>query len=117
MLLHLAAAQATPIMVFVGNRGMIQIHGGPVANIKQTGPWLNVLDSDFNLHLREDHIASAWIVRKPTADGIVTSLELFDDMHENIVMFFGRRKPGQPELPAWRELISQLPPLPNPEIR
>jgi hypothetical protein len=42
------------------------------------GPWLNVLDPGFNLHLREDLIASAWIVRKPTADGVVSSLELFD---------------------------------------
>jgi putative hemin transport protein len=72
------------------------------------GPWLNVLDPGFNLHLREDHIASAWVVRKPTSDGLVTSLELFDAQGETIAMFFGERKPGRAELCAWRELIDEL---------
>jgi putative hemin transport protein len=103
-----AASTGTPIMVFVGNPGMIQIHTGPVNKVAVMGPWLNVLDPDFNLHLREDHIASAWVVRKPTSDGLVTSLELFDARGETIAMFFGERKPGRPELCAWRELIDGL---------
>jgi putative hemin transport protein len=103
-----AAGTGTPIMVFVGNPGMIQIHTGPVQRVVVMGPWLNVLDPGFNLHLREDHIASAWVVRKPTSDGLVTSLELFDAQGETIAMFFGERKPGRPELCAWRELIDGL---------
>ena len=103
-----AASTGTPIMVFVGNPGMIQIHTGPVNKVVVMGPWLNVLDPGFNLHLREDHIASAWVVRKPTSDGLVTSLELFDAQGETIAMFFGERKPGRPELCAWRELIDDL---------
>lgn len=107
-LLHEAASQAVPIMVFVGNPGMIQIHTGPVQNIKVMGPWLNVLDDGFNLHLRADLVASAWCVRKPTADGIVTSVELFDADGENIAMLFGARKPGKPELETWRALVQGL---------
>lgn len=103
-----AASSGTPIMVFVGNPGMIQIHTGPVKKVVVMGPWLNVLDPGFNLHLREDHIASAWVVRKPTSDGLVTSLELFDAQGDTIAMFFGERKPGRPELCAWRELIDGL---------
>ena len=68
-----------------------------------------MLDQGFNLHLREDHIEDAWIVRKPTVDGEVTSLELFDADKRNLVMFFGERKPGQPEIEAWRELLAALP--------
>ncbi|WCM24367.1 hemin-degrading factor [Paraburkholderia bryophila] len=107
-LLERAAESTLPIMVFVGNRGMIQIHTGPVSNIRAMGPWVNVLDPGFNLHLRGDLIASAWVVRKPTSDGIVTSLELFDANGENIAMLFGARKPGQPELAGWRELIDGI---------
>jgi putative hemin transport protein len=106
-----AAASQLPIMVFVGNHGMIQIHTGPVQTIRPMGPWLNVLDPGFNLHLREDLIAQAWVVRKPTSDGIVTSLELFDAQGTNIAMLFGARKPGLPELEGWRTLIASLPPL------
>ncbi|WP_422013303.1 hemin-degrading factor [Roseateles sp.] len=100
-----AAANGTPIMVFVGNPGVIQIHGGPVQRIAVMGPWLNVLDPRFNLHLREDAIAQAWAVRKPTADGLVSSLELYAQDGELIAQFFGHRKPGQPERCAWRELL------------
>lgn len=106
--LSVAAATGTPIMVFVGNPGMIQIHSGPVHKVAVTGPWLNVLDPGFNLHLREDHIARAWLVRKPTVDGLVSSLELFDASGETLAMFFGERKPGRPELCAWREILDGL---------
>ena len=41
-----AAPGAMPIMCFVGNRGCIQIHSGPVTNIKPMGPWLNVHGRD-----------------------------------------------------------------------
>jgi putative hemin transport protein len=108
LMLELAAATHVSIMCFVGNSGCIQIHTGPVANIKVMGPWLNVLDENFNLHLREDLIASAWVVKKPTTEGIVTSLELFDQSGNVMAQFFGKRKPGIPELPAWREIINEI---------
>ena len=107
-MLERAAADQLSIMCFVGNPGCIQIHTGPVQRIQVMGPWLNVLDPGFNLHLREDHIADAWIVRKPTVDGKVTSLELFDAEQRNLAMFFGERKPGKAELPRWRELADSL---------
>lgn len=106
--LDTAAANGLPIMVFVGSPGVVQIHTGPVRNIKTVGPWLNVLDEDFNLHLREDRIAESWMVRKPSPDGQVTSLELYDAEGRQIVQFFGKRKPGSPELVQWRELAEGL---------
>jgi putative hemin transport protein len=70
-----------------------------------------VLDPGFNLHLREDRIASAWVVKKPTVDGTVTSLELFDAAGETIAMLFGKRKPGLPEMPEWQATVERLFPL------
>lgn len=106
--LEQAAASGLPIMCFVGNHGCIQIHTGPVANIKVMGTWLNVLDPNFNLHLREDLIDQAWVVRKPTTEGIVTSLELFTADGELMAQFFGQRKPGIPEQEGWRALIGDV---------
>jgi len=103
-----AAQEGVSIMVFVGNPGMIQIHSGPVQRVEVMGPWVNVLDPGFNLHLREDHIASAWIVRKPTVDGLVCSLEFFDAQGRTIAMMFGERKPGQAERCDWRALLESL---------
>lgn len=110
-MLELAAAQETPIMVFIGNRGCLQIHTGLVRNIRMFGSeWLNVLDDEFNMHLRDTAVASVWIVRKPTIDGVVTSLELFDEERNTLVMFFGKRKPGSAEAEAWRFIISKIEP-------
>jgi putative hemin transport protein len=107
--LETAAKSDTPVMVFVGNPGCIQIHTGPVKNLKRMGPWFNVLDPDFNLHLREDAIASAWAVFKPTRDGTVTSLELYDKDGFCFAQLFGARKPGKPELQPWRDIVAALP--------
>ena len=107
-MLEMASGREVPIMVFVRSRGVIQIHSGPVNKIKVMGDWLNVLDPEFNLHLRENHIAHSWVVEKPTEDGIVTSLEIFDGQKNNIATFFGARKPGIPELEGWREIAKNL---------
>jgi putative hemin transport protein len=107
-LLEIAASTATPLMVFVGNPGMLQIHSGPIHKVMSVGSWINVMDPRFNLHLRSDSVAQAWLVRKPTDDGIVTSVELFNDDGEAIAMFFGERKPGKPELSTWRALADDL---------
>lgn len=107
-LLSQSAAEEIPIMLFVGNPGLIQIHTGPVRKIVTMDDWWNVLDPDTNLHVRRDLVQSAWIVRKPTADGVVTSVELYDAAGETVLYAFGKRKPGQSEQPAWRELVEAL---------
>ncbi|MEM1055265.1 MAG: ChuX/HutX family heme-like substrate-binding protein [Bacteroidota bacterium] len=106
-----AAETQTELMIFVGNRGGVQIHSGVVKKLKEYGPWFNVLDPGFNLHLDENQITESWVVVKPTEDGDVTSLETYDASGEIIVQFFGKRKPGEPELSAWREILGALPRL------
>ncbi|MBS0413746.1 MAG: hemin-degrading factor [Proteobacteria bacterium] len=108
--LQAAASDGTPIMVFVGNPGCIQIHTGPVHRVEPLGPWINVLDPGFNLHVREDTLAAAWLVEKPTDDGTVTALEVFDAQARLVVQCFGARKPGRPEDDAWRALVAPLRP-------
>ena len=96
-------------MVFVGNPGCLQIHSGPVHRVEPVGPWLNVLDPTFNLHLREDRVAAAWVVRKPSANGDIHSLELYDASGELAAQFFGHRPPRGEERADWRALVTGLP--------
>lgn len=108
-MLESASERDVPIMVFIGSRGCLQIHTGPVKNIKMFGEdWLNVLDDDFNMHLRLPLVARCWSVRKPTIDGTVTSIELYDEAGNNLVLFFGKRKPGQKEDENWRAIVAEL---------
>ncbi|REC62086.1 hemin-degrading factor [Chryseobacterium pennae] len=107
-ILEEASEKSTPIMVFVGNRGIIQIHTGNVKKTLWHQQWFNVMDPDFNLHLDVTKIAEAWIVKKPTEDGEVTAIEVFNKEGDFIVQFFGKRKPGIPELQEWKDLVATL---------
>ncbi len=104
-IMETSAQRQIPIMVFVGNKGTIQIHTGEVTKLVDAGPWFNVLDPDFNLHVREEAIKNVYIVKKNSVDGTITSLEAFDEKGEMLVQLFGKRKPGIPELESWRSLV------------
>ncbi|HLT30983.1 MAG TPA: ChuX/HutX family heme-like substrate-binding protein [Myxococcaceae bacterium] len=112
-LLTLLSETQLPFMTFVGNRGMIQIRTDVARRVKEVGAWFNILDPHFNLHIREAGLTQAWIVRKPTVDGIVTGVEFFNAQGDLQVTFFGKRKPGIPEDEAWRALVKTLEPLPR----
>ena len=101
-----AADAGIPVMIFVGNAGCIQIHGGPIEKIVPMGPWINVMDARFNLHLRADHIAEVWCVTKPTKTGDAVSIEAFDADGALILQIFGYRKDVDPA--AWDALCASL---------
>lgn len=106
--LNLASMKEVPIMVFVASEGCIEIHTGPIKKVVERGSWINVLDRGFNLHVNREGIVRGWIVRKPTVDGVVTSLELFDHDGKLVLMMFGERKPGIAEDERWRALVKDL---------
>lgn len=107
--LQLAAEAAIPVMIFVGNAGCIQIHGGPIEKVVPIGPWINVMDPRFNLHLRADRLAEVYRVWKPTRTGDVFSVEAFAADGELILQIFGYRK-ATPVAP-WNTLVASLPRL------
>jgi len=106
-----AVSTGIRLMCFVGSRGCIQIHTGPIETVKPLGPWLNVMDPTFHLHLRLDLLAEVWAVRKPVKEGYVTSIEAYDADGHLVIQFFGKRHEGEDELPEWRALVAALPRL------
>ncbi|KUP91960.1 hemin-degrading factor [Tritonibacter horizontis] len=107
--LQAVAGTGTEIMIFVGNKGCIQIHGGPIEHLRAMGPWQNVMDPRFNLHLRLDHIAEVYAVTKPTQRGPAVSVEAFDAEGSIILQIFGRKTDAQDSRPAWEEVVAALP--------
>ncbi|QTD44347.1 hemin-degrading factor [Ottowia testudinis] len=106
--LDVAARDALPLAIRVQNVGAAQTRTGRVHRIAVMGPWLNVLDPGFNLHLREDLIASAWLVKKPSVNGLCLSLELFDTEGNLIAALAGVRQPGKAEPCDWCALMDTL---------
>lgn len=98
-----------PFMVFVGNRGCIQIHTGAIATVKEMDGWTNIMDPGFTLHVNNALVAGAWVVRKPSRDGVITTLELYDTKGDNVAILCGQRDPGKPERDEWVALLAALP--------
>ncbi len=107
--LEAAAAGEVPIRIFVGNRGCIEIHGGPIRNVVGMGPWINVLDPGLDLHLRQDHVAEVWAVDKPTRRGPAVSIECFDREGGLIAQIFGVGKAGPEAIAAWQTVVDAQP--------
>ena len=107
--LDMAAFSEIPVMIFVGNAGCIQIHSGLIGKTVVMGPWINIMDPRFNLHLRGDKIAEVWHVTKPTATGPAVSIEAFDTEGELILQIFASRKDRTGD--AWNALVEGLPHL------
>ncbi len=103
------AQRNVPFMTFSGNRGCLQIHNGTASRFANGGDWFRVRESDFHLDIHEPSIAHAWVVRKPTLFGNVTSVELFDAEGENVAVFYGKRGRLEKEHTDWRALVEELP--------
>jgi putative hemin transport protein len=111
LMLHALRDAGIEVMIFVGNRGCIQIHNGPIHTLRPMGPWQNVMDPGFNLHLRLDTVAEVWAVEKPTQRGPAVSVEAFDAEGGLIVQVFGLGKEGRDWRPEWAKLVATLPSL------
>lgn len=107
-LLNMVHNDANEIMIFIGNRGCVQIFTGVVEKLMPMDNWLNIFNPTFTMHLMADTIAESWIVRKPTVDGIITSLELFAADGTQIAQLNGQRSEGEPEQTRWREQTAML---------
>ncbi|MDO5705929.1 MAG: ChuX/HutX family heme-like substrate-binding protein [Paracoccus sp. (in: a-proteobacteria)] len=103
------AAQGLQVMMFVGNMGCIEIHSGGFGSVRPMGPWLNVMDPRFNLHLRGDHVAEVWAVDKPTKRGPALSVEAFDAQGALIFQCFGMRPEKGGDAAAWADFVAGLP--------
>lgn len=104
-LLETAAKDKVAIMVFLGNQGLTQIYSGKIEKTMAAGGYYNVLDPDFNLHIRDTALRSGWVVKR----GGVTSIEFFDQEGTQVLTFFGVRERGKPQPQAWNDLADSLP--------
>ena len=101
----------TAIMAQVGNAGIVQAYYGKIKNIRTKDTRLKIMNNGFRLLLREEDIDSIWVAKKPTTDGIVTSLELFNRQGVQIASFLSKKSRGEPEPREWRDSIMRLMPI------
>lgn len=77
------------------------------------GPWSRrpLLANVLSRAADQDGIACAWVVHKPSAEGVITSLELFSPDGDNVALLFANRKAGGSTVDRWKNLLRELPEL------
>jgi putative hemin transport protein len=103
-LLEESAKQKLDIMAFLGNGSVTQIYSGKVVKVMEAGGWFNVLDPEFNLHLRDSAFNSGYVIKRAG----VTSVEFFDKSGELVVSFFGVRERNKPQPQTWTDMTAAL---------
>ncbi|MFZ6846225.1 hemin-degrading factor [Undibacterium sp. RuTC16W] len=103
-LLDESARRQISIMAFLGNEAVTQIFSGKITKTAASDGWYNVLDPEFNLHLRESNLKNGWVVKR----GNVTSVEFFDKNGDLVVSFFGVRERAKPQPQSWLDLTKNL---------
>ncbi len=106
--LHWVQTTQTPIMFFVGNAGIHQIYTGPVTSITYERGWHNFHGPNLTLHFNPEGLGHLYLVKKPTREGDIYSLEVFSPQGEEVLWVFGARKPGQSVPAGWLEFVESM---------
>jgi putative hemin transport protein len=106
--LDAALGDATPIAVAVRSTGVVQQYSGLVQAVESDGAWLAVAAPFTRVRVHRARIAEAWVVRAPSLDGPMTSLELLGPTANVVASIAGVRGPGTPEPAGWRQLLDSL---------
>lgn len=107
-LIETFAEKQLQLMIFVMGKSAVQSYGGQIHKILRTGPWFNVLDKPFNLHLKSELLDRVWLLRKPSDDGWITSLDVFDHHSQEVMVICDNRVRGQNESQQWTETVAEL---------
>lgn len=101
--------QEVAILFFALNDGCVQISTGAITEINQTRDMLQLVEEDSRTLITLPRIKEAWRLSKPTEDGLVHSLELYDANGEPVAYLFGSEKGDSSSIVKWKELLFALP--------
>lgn len=107
-LLEQLSAQKMSCMIFAMNNSAVQAYAGPINRLMRTGPGFNVLDPEFNLHISTADIGGVWYLRKPSDDGWISTLHIFDRHCREIMLIADNRQKRLQERSSWRDLLLSL---------
>lgn len=109
-LLQKLDATGEKVMVFVANRGFVQIFSGPAKAPKRVGHGWEIVHEQSKVFVPDSALAHLWLVNKPTAAGIISSLEIVSEAEDQaLASIFGKHPHGDPQPASWLDLLNTLP--------
>lgn len=62
----------------------------------------------LDIFLEDAKLAELWFVRRPGSNGIVHSIEAYDERRNLVLQLFGGPADAEAESAAWRALIAEV---------
>lgn len=109
LFLNSLAGTNSPIRIFVGNTGCLQTYQGTIDSTQEAEAWFTARDLDFKLHVNMHGVAESWVVKYPTVQGVVTSLEVFSLEGKMILQCLPSTPTEATISERWRKAIEVLP--------
>jgi putative hemin transport protein len=97
-----------PLMILVGHSACVQIYRGLIRHITDLYNEITARAGKVHGCFRKKAIAAAWLVDKPTNEGPIRSLELFDWHGQPVVSIAGLSGGGFLAPAQWEKLLSRL---------
>lgn len=108
-MLNAASAIGLPLICKVSSTGCLQTYEGPVAKIVTMGPWINIMDDQFHMHLRKDHLIGTYIASRANGAEVRTSLEAYDASGKRVIYFVNQDDGTAENESLWQKIIHELP--------
>lgn len=108
-MLTAAATSGLPLVCKINSSGCLQTHEGPVTKIMTMGPWVNVMDGSFHMHLRTDHLLGTYVIHRTNGAEIRTSLEAYDATGTRAIYFSNQDDDTAGTEKIWQKIIAELP--------
>ena len=84
-ILENASKHKFPIQIHALGNYSIQYHFGSVKNIMDFGPWINVIDKNFNIHVMENKINNNYITIKEVDGKYFYQIQILDE-NNNLIL-------------------------------
>ena len=85
LILENASDMKIPVQIHAFGLGTIQYHRDTVRNIVDYGPWVNVIDQKFNLHVLQDGLTRASLVQYQFKDCQQYLINFFDKNNAHVL--------------------------------
>ncbi|SPX54765.1 hemin transport protein HmuS [Klebsiella pneumoniae] len=107
-LLETVRQEGNEIMIFVGNRGCVQIFTGALEKLAPMRGWLNISILLLPCICAEESVDEVW--GDPQADFGRTRHQrrMFAKDGTQIAQLYGQRSEGHPEQTQWRQQVDRL---------
>ena len=84
-LLNKASDDKSPIQIHAIGLNSIQYHRDIVKNIVDYGPWINVIDKNFNVHILENKLSQCILFKYNQNNKEIYSIEFFDSNSNHLL--------------------------------